>query len=332
VPVNALRNRAWLGTAAFTRALLGVCLAVLSISPARAQDTAGLRLFLEPSKREFVVGEPLFATMRLRNVGTVPLNVTDNLHVRTEAVSIVAELEQGTGQARSAARYRPLSLLFAPASYRSLAPGEENTFVGAIFFGGTGWFVVDREGDYRLHARYRSPVRSGRGVVEASSEPVRVSVRRGSGAGRFLIDRDHRGEGARFLFWQRGDHLDRGIAHLRQVQTRFPESVLADYVRVAFAKSYSRPFKNYAIDELRPIDCPQALVELSGLRVRLLPAVLNVQSSLDRARCLIASGRRPEAQEPLQFALRLIEQDRALETLLDEAVQLEPTLLAAGPG
>jgi hypothetical protein len=296
---------------------------ILVPGTARSQTAGTLQLTIVPGKTELVVGEPLFVILRLRNIGSASIDVPDSFRTNSETLLVLAAA--GSGAPRP---YRPLALVLTQSPPLALAPGEEITELAAIFFGGSGWYVVDHEGTYRVHARYRVPTPGG--PLDVSSEPVTVTVSAGDGAGRMLIDDDHGGEAAKFLLWQAGDHLERGIAHLTDVAATHPNSPLADYIRVAFARSHSRPFKNYAIDVLRPPDCPRALEELNRVRPASLPTQLKLQMSLDRARCLIALNRRGDASGELASALRIIDEEPAFRPLLEQAVQLEPTLLQTG--
>ena len=64
---------------------------LLSLTPAlSAQHNMALQLILEPSKNEVVIGEPLYAALRLRNTGKVTIEVVDNFHINNEAVAVVA--------------------------------------------------------------------------------------------------------------------------------------------------------------------------------------------------------------------------------------------------
>ena len=291
-----------------------------AIAPAlHARNNAALQLTLEPSKHELVIGEPLYVTLRLRNNGHVSVKVMDNFRINNEALAVFA-----IGESHQRLHYRPMTLALQQTKPIQLAPGEEITALAAIFFGSSGWYIVNREGTYQLQARYRMPLHTGR--LDVASEPITVTVSPGDGAGRFLIDGDRNGEAAKFLFWQGGDHLQRGITHLAKLMADYPQSPLADYIRVAMAASYSRPFKNYSIDKLRPINCPYTLEALRGLNQESLPIVLRVRSSLDQARCLITLGRHTEARQVLIPALRYIDANTAFRPLLKEAVQLEPML------
>ena len=159
------------------------------------------------------------------------------------------------------------------------------------------------------------------------SNTVSVTVGDESGIGAALLEKTPAGEeAAKFILWQRGDHLQAGQALLTKLQQQYPDSPVVDYVMLAFGRNMSRHFRNYAVGRIRQRDCEAALQYFRQVRPERLPVFLQVQQHLDEARCLSAMSRPDQAKD----AWRRAETSRAgrpeLHLLFQQAARLEPAL------
>jgi hypothetical protein len=134
---------------------------------------------------------------------------------------------------------------------------------------------------------------------------------------------------AKFLLWQRGDHLEAGQALLTDLLKTYPDSPVADYAMLALGRNLSRGFRNYAIGRVRPPDCEAALTYFHRVRTDRLPVLLRVQQYLDEARCLTRVSKPDQAGEALRQAKQAGGDRPEFRLLFQEAVRLEPALMQA---
>jgi hypothetical protein len=95
------------------------------------------------------LGEPVYAILRLVNVGERPVEVFKLLDPQTGAIQIEVS-------SSNRPRFVFLPLFYADAVHTrtALAPGEAVVAVVPIFYGALGW-TFDRPGTYRVTAEYR---------------------------------------------------------------------------------------------------------------------------------------------------------------------------------
>jgi hypothetical protein len=295
-------------------ALAGCAAMLAASSPSRAQDAQSpLRITLDTGKRDFELGEPVYATVTVTNAGSVPTAVFPNLYPEVGVVGIEIAF---AGEAPEP--FVPLAVDDVETTTQELAPGASLSVVFPIFYGAKGWTFA-RPGAYTLHATY-AHARTG----SALSEPVTIQVRPGTGAGSFLLAEGPAGdEAGRFLLWQAGDHLRRGIARLETLIERYPDSVPADHARLALGKSLSEAFRDYSIDRVRPPDYARALELVGPIEVARLAPYPTLQVDLIEARAYSGLGQDDRATAA---ARRAVEAVRARPAFRSEAeLMLEAT-------
>jgi len=304
-----------------------VCVIALLFPAVRANDGLAqegsgpgtLELTLDMGQPVLSLGEPVYATVRLVNVGTRPVEVFKLLDPQTGAIQIEVS-------SWNRPRFVFLPLFYADAVHTrtALAPGEAVVAIFPVFYGALGW-TFDRPGTYRVTAEYRPQgapqpdrIRShAAGVTVVDENGVGASLLTGSSAGV---------EAAKFLLWQRGDQLQAGQALLTGLVTEHPDSPLADYALLAFGRNLSRSFRNYAVGKIREADCEPALKFFQRVRSERLPAFLQIQQRLDEARCLIKLSRPAEARASMEGAERLRAGRPEFNLLFQQAIRLEPAL------
>lgn len=279
---------------------------------------ARLDLQLEIAKRSIVLGEPVYATVQLVNLGSTPAEVFRLLDPQMGHVIIALWPPDG-----GRVVYLPLFHAEAVRSRMSLAPHEVVAAAFPIFYGSRGW-TFERPGTYRVAALYRD----GR---EASHEPlqsntVEVTVAAGHGFGQRLLSAPESEEAGKFLLWQRGDHLTEGQALLAELMKTYPDSPVGDYARLAFGRNLSRSFRHYGLAHVRQADCEAALKYFEELRPERLPEFLRLQQRLDEARCHIRLSDLQRAEASLRQAEELSAGRREFQLLFQQAVRLEPAL------
>lgn len=300
-----------------------VLIALMLVSgPGLAQEgstIAGMKLTLEIGKPALILGEPVYATVRLVNAGARPVDVLKLLDPQTGALQI-----EVSSSNRPRVVFLPLFYSDAVHARAALGPGEEVAAAFPIFFGSLGW-TFNRPDTYRVTAEYRpqAGVQSGR----VRSTAVTVTIADEGGAGQVVMAGTAAGEeAARFLLWQRGDQLAAGQALLADLIKKFPDSPVAEYALLALGRNLSRSFRNYAAGKIRQADCEPALNYFQKVRIDRLPVMLQIQQRLDEARCYSRLSQPVLARESMAHAEQLGAGHPEFRLLFQQAVRLEPAL------
>ena len=291
---------------------------------------ATLEFTLEIGKPALVLGEPVYATVRLVNEGVTPVDVFKLLDPQTGALQI-----EVSSSSRPRLVFLPLFYSDAIRARTALAPGEAVAAAFPIFYGALGW-TFDRPGTYRVTAEFRPP--GGAQIKRVRSTAVSVTVADESGTGTLLMAGTSASEeAAKFLLWQRGDQLQAGQALLTDLLKTHPDSPLSDYALLAFGRNLSRSFRNYATGRIRQADCEPALNYFQKVRSDRLPAFLQIQQRLDEARCHMRLSQPAQARESMKRAEQVGAGRAEFTLLFQQAGRLEPALrdiadVAAVPG
>lgn len=304
-----------------------VCMIALLFLVARTDDglaqdgpsSAMLELKLDIGKPALTLGEPVYATVRLANVGPKPIDVFKLLDPQTSAIQI-----EVSSASRPRLVFLPLFYTDAVHTRTTLASGEAVVAVFPIFYGALGW-TFDRPGTYRVTAEYRPQGGAQRDWIRSSAVSVAVADEKGAAA-LFMTGTSASEEAAKFLLWQRGDQLQAGQTLLTGLLTQYPDSPVADYALLAFGRNLSRSFRNYAVGKIREADCEPALSYFQRVRSDRLPVFLQIQQRLDEARCLIKLSRPAEARASMEQAERLRAGRPEFNLLFQQAIRLEPSL------
>jgi hypothetical protein len=275
------------------RALLVVTVGVAAAIPAHAQ-APGLQLTLQAERPVVELGEPVYVTARVANRGSAPIAVRPLLDPRDGQLSISVQDPAGEGVG-----YMPLAVRDNAVTATPLAPGAQVAKTVPIFFGATGW-VFKVAGKYTVRARFESHGTEGR-RIELAAAPITIEVRDGPATVRDLMAGGEASlQAGRFLEWRSGDQLADGRALLERVTAEQPQSALASHYRLAEARSWARPFKDYRAGQVRPADPQRALAALERVREDVLPPALVVEKRLTQASALLAANRPKEAAELLE--------------------------------
>jgi len=280
-------------TASFLALLLAGCTAPTGgpwpregvVSPASAEPPAqavaaeNLSLTISTDRSRYALGEPIYLYLRVRNQAAQSRPAVSSLDPADGAVDLLI-----TGPDGKQRPFRPLVRADVDASLQvELGPGEDIGGIAPIFFGADGWSFA-APGRYGLTAVYAVP-KDGR-ISRAAAPAITIDIEASPLGTRLLGEDDAvRVEVGKFLTWQTGDHLERGQRRLRALLDAAPDSLLADYIHVAFARSLSEPFMDYQRGKVRPADCPRALRHLARVDLGRMPAYVRMQSALAGARC-----------------------------------------------
>jgi len=305
------------------------CAGLIALSVAMAPAVSGfaqeqsasstLHLTLDLSRSALSLGEPVYATVRLVNSGERPVEVFKHLDPQTGALQIAL-----SSSSRPRKVFLPLFYADAIRTRTALAPGETITAVFPIFYGALGW-TFDRPGTYRVTAEYRMQDGTQRNWIRSSAVDVTVGDEAAGGA-MLPAGTSASEEAAKFLLWQRGDHLQAGQALLTNLLAQHPDSLLTDYARLAFGRNLSRSFRDYTAGKVRRADCEPALAYFRNVRSERLPIYLQIQQRLDEARCLITLSRPADARASMEQVEQLRAGRSEFNLVVQQAIRLQPAL------
>jgi hypothetical protein len=256
------------------------------VSPSSAPPAAKavrddkLVISVVPERSRYLVGEPVYVAVRLRNAGDRAESAADSLFPEDGAVDLVI-----TGPDGHEVPFSPFGETDRDAeSRKSLAPGETIGNMVPIFFGGRGWTFRD-PGTYRIVAYFHLAVEKGT-VRESKSAPATIEIA-SSPEGKALVSENMpvSMEVGKFLLWQSGDHLEKGQARLRELIDRAPDSPLASYARFALGRSSSKSFMDYRKRAVRAPDCATAQTHFAKVKDAHVTDYVRAQIAIAKGRC-----------------------------------------------
>ena len=248
------------------------------VTSSDAKSQGQFELILEADRSDLVLGEPIYLTARLRNVGSTWATVDPALSPETHRVAVY--FTDPNGQAH---RFLPLFYADATVPARRLAPGDEASAVFPVFFGSFGWSLPEA-GSVQVHLT--ASTGGDPNAVTVASNRLTLNVSYESPLGDRLVDGSAPSlQAGKFMLWHQGDHLLEGRATVEKIAREAPNSVLADYARLALGRSLARSFRDFTKDRLRPPDCIAALDWLNEVRAKHLPRYLKIQRALSVASC-----------------------------------------------
>lgn len=300
-----------------SRRTLFLTLATLAITSVAHAQQPGLQLTLQAERPVVELGEPVYVTARITNHGSEPIALRPLLDPRDGELEISVRDPAGEGVG-----YMPLAVRDNGVEPAPLAPRAQIAKTIPIFFGATGW-VFKAPGKYTVRAAFESHGGEGR-RVQLEAPPITIEVREGGAAIRGLVAGDEASlQAGRFLEWRSGDQLTEGRSLLERISRENPESALATHYRLAEARSWARPFKDYRVGRVRPADPQRALTELERVRDDLLPAALVTEKRLTQASALLSANRPKDAAEVLERVAPALRERPELAGFREQASRLD---------
>lgn len=296
---------------------LFVVLASLAVALSVNAQQPSLQLTLQTERPVVELGEPVYVTVRIINHDSKPIGFRQLLDPRDGELSISVRDPAGEGVG-----YVPLAVRDNSVAATPLAPKAQVAKTVPIFFGSTGW-VFKAPGRYTVRATFESHGAEGP-RVQLSSTPVTIEVQEGNASLRALVAGSEPSlQAGRFLEWRAGDQLSEGRALLERVATENPQSAPSSHYRLAEARSWARPFKDYRAGKVRPADPQRALVELEHVREDVLPQALIIEKRLTQAAALIAMNRQKEAADLLGRTASALSERPELAHFREQVQRLE---------
>lgn len=251
----------------------------------------GLELVIATDKPQVELGEPVYLSATLQNVSTIPVDVKRVLDPQTGVIDINI-----VGPDGSAVTFLPLfysdstipDVRLEPGNTVGNKPGATDhvASVFPIFFGSPSWSFPD-PGTYRISAVYLPDSKGNNGIA---SNVLSVTVTPSEVGSELISEAVPALEAGKFLLWQHGDHLEKGQAHLQKLLDAHPDSLIANYIRLARGRNLGRSFRDYTRDRIRPPQCEAARSYLEAVNVDLLPTYLKIVHALSLSDCASLQG------------------------------------------
>lgn len=108
---------------------------------------------------------------------------------------------------------------------------------------------------------------------------------------------------------------------MRELIEKYPESAIVNYVRLAFAHSLSRPFRDFRIGKVRKAEPKAALEQLTKVNIKNLPDYLKVRKMVSESNSLKLLGKSREADFVLREAKIITEKKPSLRLLIEQALE-----------
>jgi hypothetical protein len=275
--------------------------------------TQELELSLSSIETDLELGEPVYIVATLENKGSNPVEIVPWFGPEYDTLQF-----EITGPDGTRTNYLPYVYLDSLQPAVELEPGQALTTDVPIFFGGRGW-TFDQAGAYSVQARYVDPL----GLLHSVSEEYQLRFSDGANASRLLLDGGEAGlQAGKYLVWLGGDHLNQGIAALREVIDSHPDSALAAHARAALGINLSRDVMDFSLGEIRRADCREALAYLEAVDMERLPATLRVSTLLAQANCTDFDALDDDRRRLVELAEQHIGERADLRHLFEGLVEL----------
>ena len=277
-----------------------------------------VKLRLESSKQQFVVGEPVVLTVALHNTGTTSQSVYPLLDPKYRFLNIEV-LRPGETEFET---FQPVLLADARGvKPETLAPGASLHEEARIFFGAEGW-VFKRPGEYIVRGDYAAPLVDGRPRDDRErlasadlkiviTEPATSSERR---ARELIVERQQ----GIYLVLGGGDHLKGAASKLKTVVQEAPNAAQTAAVRLALGTAALNP----TIDPQTGVQSQPRLDEakkhLDATLDSQLPAVAVVKAQTELAEALEKNGRTAEAKRVRSATVQKMQRHESAKEYIDE--------------
>jgi len=219
---------------------------LLAAIGANAQD---VRLDLQTTKTQFLLGEPVVVYLSLENL-SIP-NLELPVYLAPEFGEISFEI---TDPANNVREYNGWNRTCAAEPFATTSPGHVVYGVSRLFFDGHTW-LFDQVGSYTVKAIYAK----GKCTDEVTIQVTTPSDAQAVSA--LMNDYD----AAKYLLFNGGDHLTSGIATLSQIATD-AEAGHGAHINLAFGQAYLESFANFVAGRLRAADPALAVTYLETAR------------------------------------------------------------------
>lgn len=266
-------------------------------APASVSQGDGIKVTAMLLKQTVELGEPVYLALRVTNMRREPVKIIGGLHPGEGLIEIFSMGANGK------------KVLLAPLSKSdfggstTLTPKQTMGNVFPIFFGANGWNFKE-VGEYHISVQLKVPTKNGFSIF--SSEPVVIKVESSkAGQALFSVDDSNSMEAGKFLLWRSGDHLEAGIKQLTLFSKQYQNSALSSYIFAALVHSYSEPFANYIVQEVRAPICQQANSLREMIKTNVLPENLLIEDSISQAKCHAESKNWREAKKALDVGFKL---------------------------
>lgn len=299
-----------------------------SVSPSSANPSANIlqtetmALNVSTAQSDYLLGEPVYISLTLKNTDQRIQKVVGSLDPIDGAISIRISNKSTSDQV-----FVPLLVTDNDIGiFNDLEPQAMIGSIVPIFFGTSGW-TFKNVGEYDIMAVYHTPDTEGN-ILEVRSQALSININPSTIGEKLIVgDVAEAAETGRFLTWQSGDHLEKGISRLERLIKENPDSVLASYIYAAFAHSFGEPFANYIKGEVRPLNCDLALEYLGLVNEELITEYIRLKNSIVLTHCMLLNNNWEAAETSLNYTREVAGGRPEYADILSRASNFEKYLL-----
>jgi hypothetical protein len=273
---------------------------------------------LSTDKSEHLLGEPVIAYIEIKNSGTEPVSVIDQLDPKFGIVKFYIKSENDRESV-----FRPFTVVDSIRHTVLLEPGKSISHAAKIFYGGDGW-TFKSAGKYQLRSSYEGMAENHK-VIESNIVEINIIPPRNEDE-KEQVNLIMGEEQGLFLLFESGDHLSDGISSLSNLVRKFPQSNLAGYANSALGKNYSMDFKDFQKGAVRKADIEKSRLHLENAKDKNIGSYFRTQTFLTLADVFkrsndVASAKRTLdefLQKTSSDDIRNLESMRKARNILDE--------------
>lgn len=273
--------------------LLGIIL--LTFHSSNAQENLSIKLSSE--KNTFLLGEPVVVLVEVTNRSATPFRLVGGVEPEFDMLHYQITNPDGT-----TGDFSPLYVADTDKVI-TLEKNQSHYGVARVFYGGNG-YTFTKPGNYKITARYKN-FRSNTlqiTVAEPSSDAELEQA-------RLILDNNEVGL---FLMLEGGDELKQAHQVRKELETRYPNSLLVAYLKYAQGKNLSVPARNFVSKQPRKADLNQAVELLSGVVESSILTYYRVKTAATLATCYQKLGKIDEARKVLQGMEQQLNRDKRL--------------------
>ena len=217
-------------------------------------------LIIGSERKKFQLGEPVILNCEIKNVSNKTINVIDKFEAEYDII------QYHTSISNKNTRFVPYIIIDFIPDFKSLDPQDSVYGMSKIFYGSKHW-TFDKPGKYKIWATYNDMINDPNLTIKSNVLEIEVKKPESTAEKEQskLIMGDEQGK---FLLFDGGDHLEKGLESLNNLKDKFPNSILSSYVHFSLGMSFAQEFKNFIQDKVRPAKPGEAKEYLSKVTLK----------------------------------------------------------------
>jgi hypothetical protein len=251
---------------------------MLIAAPAVSRNSIEIDVVAE--RNEFRLGEPVVVYVSIKNTASNTAAIVPDIRPEVDNLRYYITDPEGNSTI-----FSPIYVV-EPSKPKFLNNNESVRGVSRVFFASYG-YVFEKSGEYALEVRYQNyhspPLQIN--VLPPSNDAEREQA-------EMILGHPEVGL---FLMLEGGDFLKAAIAQIKELEERFPHSILSTYFQYAVAKNFSVPARNFISKKPRGPDYEKAIEILKSIKDREISLYYRDKIFTTLVFCLDQTGQPNEA-------------------------------------